>query len=81
MNRKPGLETEHLQRYCCTGLGKAPLDFLNCLIYLKGTPAFNDITTGSNPECDTQGFQCCMGWDPGNFKHRHFQLHHLFGFH
>lgn len=35
--------------------GKPTLGFLNPLIYsLKG--GFNDITTGNNPGCGTQGF-------------------------
>ena len=25
---------------------------------------FNDITTGSNPGCNTQGFHAAKGWDP-----------------
>ena len=26
--------------------------------------AFNDITTGSNPGCNTEGFYAEPGWDP-----------------
>lgn len=26
--------------------------------------AFNDITTGSNPGCNTEGFYAQPGWDP-----------------
>jgi hypothetical protein len=26
--------------------------------------AFNDITTGSNPGCSTNGFSAAKGWDP-----------------
>lgn len=26
--------------------------------------AFNDITTGNNPGCDTNGFLAEPGWDP-----------------
>ncbi|GJE84527.1 tripeptidyl peptidase A [Phanerochaete sordida] len=43
--------------------GKPPLGFLNPLIYsLKS--GFNDITTGNNPGCGTQGFNATKGWDP-----------------
>jgi len=43
--------------------GKPPLGFLNPLIYQNPT-AFNDITTGNNPGCGTQGFYAAPGWDP-----------------
>merc|ERR1711865_772799 len=35
-------------------------------IYKKLGPAgaFNDVTKGSNPGCDTQGFPAAKGWDP-----------------
>jgi len=44
--------------------GKAPLGFLNPLIYSTGVPGFNDITSGSNPGCGTTGFTARAGWDP-----------------
>ena len=44
--------------------GKAPLGFLNPLIYSKGVAGFNDITSGSNPGCGTNGFPAGAGWDP-----------------
>ncbi|KAI0738978.1 peptidase S8/S53 domain-containing protein [Daedaleopsis nitida] len=44
--------------------GKSPLGFLNPLLYAKGAAAFNDITTGSNPGCGTDGFPAQPGWDP-----------------
>ncbi|VDB99691.1 unnamed protein product [Peniophora sp. CBMAI 1063] len=45
--------------------GKAPLGFLNPFIYsAAGTAALNDITTGSNPGCNTNGFPAEVGWDP-----------------
>ncbi|TBU25599.1 subtilisin-like protein [Dichomitus squalens] len=44
--------------------GKSPLGFLNPLLYSSGVSAFNDITTGSNPGCGTEGFQAAAGWDP-----------------
>jgi tripeptidyl-peptidase-1 len=43
--------------------GKSPLGFLNPWIY-KSMSAFNDITTGSNPGCSTEGFPAAKGWDP-----------------
>ncbi|KAI0796218.1 peptidase S8/S53 domain-containing protein [Abortiporus biennis] len=44
--------------------GKAPLGFLNPIIYSTGTAGFNDITSGSNPGCGTNGFTAGTGWDP-----------------
>ncbi|KAH9164080.1 peptidase S8/S53 domain-containing protein, partial [Lactarius sanguifluus] len=35
--------------------GKPPLGFLNGL---------NDITSGTNPGCNTDGFSAVPGWDP-----------------
>ncbi|KAJ7639544.1 subtilisin-like protein [Roridomyces roridus] len=42
--------------------GKAPLGFLNPLLYAN-PGMFNDITTGSNPGCGTSGFSARVGWD------------------
>ncbi|KAI0744158.1 family S53 protease-like protein [Daedaleopsis nitida] len=42
----------------------SPLGFLNPLLYSNASAAFNDITTGSNPGCGTQGFPAAAGWDP-----------------
>ncbi|KAJ7092235.1 family S53 protease [Mycena epipterygia] len=45
--------------------GKAPLGFLNPFLYsAAGRAALNDITTGSNPGCNTNGFPATKGWDP-----------------
>ncbi|KAI8969372.1 subtilisin-like protein [Trametes punicea] len=44
--------------------GQAPLGFLNPLLYSTGAAGFNDITSGSNPGCDTNGFTAGAGWDP-----------------
>ncbi|KAI9069415.1 family S53 protease [Trametes sanguinea] len=45
--------------------GKPPLGFLNPFLYSeKGRAALNDITTGSNPGCNTDGFSAGTGWDP-----------------
>ncbi|KAG0236470.1 hypothetical protein BGW42_003376 [Actinomortierella wolfii] len=43
--------------------GKKPLGFLNPYIYSK-PGLFNDITTGSNPSCNSTGFSAKTGWDP-----------------
>ncbi|KAI0284762.1 subtilisin-like protein [Russula brevipes] len=44
--------------------GRPPLGFLNPLIYSSALNAFNDITSGSNPGCGTDGFSATAGWDP-----------------
>ncbi|KAI0675673.1 peptidase S8/S53 domain-containing protein [Trametes maxima] len=44
--------------------GKSSLGFLNPLIYSTGVAGFNDITSGSNPGCGTNGFTAGAGWDP-----------------
>lgn len=44
--------------------GKSSLGFLNPLLYSTGTAGFNDITSGSNPGCNTNGFTAQEGWDP-----------------
>jgi len=44
--------------------GKAPLGFLNPLLYSTGASAFTDITAGDNPGCSTNGFNATTGWDP-----------------
>ncbi|KAF8268685.1 subtilisin-like protein [Lactarius quietus] len=41
-----------------------PLGFLNPRIYGDARPGFNDITSGSNPGCGTEGFSAVPGWDP-----------------
>ncbi|KAL0573727.1 hypothetical protein V5O48_008223 [Marasmius crinis-equi] len=43
--------------------GKSSLGFLNPFIYQNGA-AFNDITSGNNPGCGTDGFTAGAGWDP-----------------
>lgn len=43
--------------------GLAPLGFLNPFLYAN-PQAFTDITTGSNPGCNTDGFPARTGWDP-----------------
>ncbi|KAK7031632.1 subtilisin-like protein [Favolaschia claudopus] len=44
--------------------GKAPLGFLNPLIYSTAKSGFNDIVSGSNPGCGQTGFTATTGWDP-----------------
>ncbi|KAJ7738741.1 family S53 protease-like protein [Mycena metata] len=45
--------------------GKPVLGFLNPFLYSPaGRAAFNDITSGSNPGCNTEGFSATAGWDP-----------------
>ncbi|KAH8987015.1 subtilisin-like protein [Lactarius akahatsu] len=44
--------------------GKAPLGFLNFLLYGRCLEGLNDITSGSNPGCNTDGFSAVPGWDP-----------------
>jgi len=43
--------------------GKSSLGFLNPLFY-KNPSAFNDVTSGNNPGCGTNGFNAAEGWDP-----------------
>ncbi|CAE6448007.1 unnamed protein product [Rhizoctonia solani] len=44
--------------------GKSPLGFLNPWLYSSAVSALNDITSGSNPGCGTNGFTARAGWDP-----------------
>ncbi|KAH8980549.1 subtilisin-like protein [Lactarius akahatsu] len=44
--------------------GRKPLGFLNPWLYGLGIDGLNDITSGSNPGCDTDGFTAIVGWDP-----------------
>ncbi len=46
--------------------GKSTLGYLNQMIYKQWGPsgAFNDVTDGSNPGCNTNGFPATKGWDP-----------------
>ncbi|KAG9099641.1 hypothetical protein FS749_000774 [Ceratobasidium sp. UAMH 11750] len=41
-----------------------PLGFLNPWLYTHGRSGLNDITKGSNPGCNTPGFNATVGWDP-----------------
>ncbi|KAI0769616.1 family S53 protease [Trametes elegans] len=45
--------------------GKPSLGFLNPFLYsAAGRAALTDITSGSNPGCNTNGFTARAGWDP-----------------
>ena len=44
--------------------GEPPLGFLNPWLYADGLMGLNDITSGSNPGCSTDGFPAIAGWDP-----------------
>ncbi|KAF8261122.1 peptidase S8/S53 domain-containing protein [Lactarius quietus] len=44
--------------------GKKPLGWLNPWLYGSGRAGFYDITSGSNPGCNTDGFFAVAGWDP-----------------
>ncbi|KAH8979045.1 peptidase S8/S53 domain-containing protein [Lactarius akahatsu] len=41
--------------------GSTPLGFLNPWLYGAGLPGLNDITSGSNPGCNTDGFPAVAG--------------------
>ncbi|KAI0356264.1 family S53 protease-like protein [Trametes cingulata] len=44
--------------------GQPTMGFLNPFLYSQGKSALNDITEGSNPGCNTNGFPAANGWDP-----------------
>jgi hypothetical protein len=46
--------------------GDPPLGFLNTWLYGRGRlgNGLQDITSGSNPGCNTDGFTAIPGWDP-----------------
>ncbi|KAI9439772.1 subtilisin-like protein [Lactarius indigo] len=44
--------------------GRNPLGFLNPWLYGIARAGLNDITKGSNPGCETDGFSAIEGWDP-----------------
>lgn len=44
--------------------GKSSLGFLNPWLYANATAGLNDITSGTNPGCLTDGFTAQKGWDP-----------------
>ncbi|KAH9005635.1 subtilisin-like protein [Lactarius hatsudake] len=44
--------------------GREPLGFLNPWLYGRGSRGLTDITEGSNPGCNMDGFSAIAGWDP-----------------
>ncbi|KAH9015938.1 subtilisin-like protein [Lactarius deliciosus] len=52
-----------LNDYLITGR-RPPLGFLNIWLYQDGFVGLNDIISGSNPGCGTDGFSAVPGWDP-----------------
>lgn len=44
-------------------VGKGPVGFVNPTLYAH-PEMFHDITTGTNPGCNTNGFSAAKGWDP-----------------
>ncbi|KAH8994285.1 subtilisin-like protein [Lactarius akahatsu] len=44
--------------------GEGPLGLLNGWLYGRGLAGLNDIISGSNPGCNTDGFTAIAGWDP-----------------
>ncbi|KAF9814359.1 hypothetical protein IEO21_05154 [Rhodonia placenta] len=44
--------------------GRSKLGWLNPFLYSIGKFALTDITSGSNPGCNTNGFSATTGWDP-----------------
>ncbi|KAH9041497.1 peptidase S8/S53 domain-containing protein [Lactarius deliciosus] len=44
--------------------GREPLGFLNPWLYGRGSRGLTDITEGSNPGCNMDGFSAIVGWDP-----------------
>ncbi|KAH8994686.1 subtilisin-like protein [Lactarius hatsudake] len=53
--------------------GKATLGFLNPWLYGTAMSGLTDITSGSNPGCNTDGFSAIEGWDPVSPANLHFQ--------
>lgn len=44
--------------------GKPALGFLNPWLYSEGVKGLMDVVHGSNPGCNTAGFEALRGWDP-----------------
>ena len=45
-------------------VGLGPFGWINPWLYGVGSFGFNDIISGHNPGCGTQGFEATDGWDP-----------------
>ncbi|KAH9167585.1 subtilisin-like protein [Lactarius sanguifluus] len=54
--------------------GSTPLGFLNPWLYGAGLPGLNDITSGSNPGCNTDGFSA-IAWMGSRDGSRDARLH------
>ncbi len=62
--------------------GRKPLGFLNPWLYDLGLAGINDVTSGSNPGCGTEGFSAIAGWDPvrlARLVSLHFRRWLIFG--
>ncbi|KAI1796844.1 subtilisin-like protein [Ganoderma leucocontextum] len=45
--------------------GKSTVGWINPALYSRAfAHAFNDVTNGTNPGCQTEGFPAAAGWDP-----------------
>ncbi|KAF8269942.1 peptidase S8/S53 domain-containing protein [Lactarius quietus] len=44
--------------------GRSPLGFLNMRLYGRGRAGLNDVKSGHNQGCGTEGFTATVGWDP-----------------
>lgn len=53
---------------------RRPLGFLNLWLYDRGIMGLNDIKSGTNPGCNTDGFTAIEGWDPVR-RPKLFSLH------
>ena len=55
-----------LLNYVLVSNNKHPLGFLNYWLYEAGLywDGLNDVTGGSNPGANTDGFTATVGWDP-----------------
>ena len=55
-----------LLNYFLVSNDKQPLGFLNYWLYETGLywDGLNDVTGGSNPGGNTEGFTATVGWDP-----------------
>ncbi|KAH8986035.1 subtilisin-like protein [Lactarius hatsudake] len=58
---------------------RRPLGFLNPWLYGIGIDGLNDITSGSNPGCGTDGFSAIVGWDPVRPARLVLSSHSTFG--
>lgn len=59
--------------------GKPGLGFLNPWLYSEGYTALNDITTGNNPGCGTEGFNVSASFLRLLLAAESFEGHHWMG--